>query len=89
MPGLRSKGARNRVRRAARWEARKPCLAHPCHVVISWRLASRWRVALDRMRECTGFDILVCMLQFGVMADDLVKRNMEMFAADVTPHFRG
>jgi hypothetical protein len=58
-------------------------------VAVSWRLASRWRVALDRMRERAGFDILVCMLQFGVMADDLVKRNMEMFAADVMPHFRG
>jgi hypothetical protein len=31
----------------------------------------------------------VCMLQFGVMPDDLVKRNMEMFAAEVMPHFRG
>jgi hypothetical protein len=30
----------------------------------------------------------VCMLQFGVMPDDLVKRNMEMFAAEVIPHFR-
>ena len=30
----------------------------------------------------------VCMLQFGVMADDLAKRNMEMFAAEVMPYFR-
>ena len=40
------------------------------------------------MRERTGLNILVSMLQFGVMPDDLVKRNMEMFAAEVMPHFR-
>jgi alkanesulfonate monooxygenase SsuD/methylene tetrahydromethanopterin reductase-like flavin-dependent oxidoreductase (luciferase family) len=46
------------------------------------------RERIARMRERTGFDILVSMLQFGVMPDDLVKRNMEMFAAEVMPYFR-
>jgi alkanesulfonate monooxygenase SsuD/methylene tetrahydromethanopterin reductase-like flavin-dependent oxidoreductase (luciferase family) len=46
------------------------------------------RERIARMRERTGLDILVSMLQFGVMPDDLVKRNMEMFAAEVMPHFR-
>jgi alkanesulfonate monooxygenase SsuD/methylene tetrahydromethanopterin reductase-like flavin-dependent oxidoreductase (luciferase family) len=46
------------------------------------------RARITRMHERTGFNILVCMLQFGVMADDLVKRNMEMFATEVMPHFR-
>src|SRR5260370_37142339 len=46
------------------------------------------RARITRMRERTGFDILVCMLQFGVMADDLVKRDMEMFAAEGMPYFR-
>jgi alkanesulfonate monooxygenase SsuD/methylene tetrahydromethanopterin reductase-like flavin-dependent oxidoreductase (luciferase family) len=46
------------------------------------------RARITRMRERTGFNILVCMLQFGVMTDDLAKRNMEMFAAEVMPHFR-
>jgi len=46
------------------------------------------RDRIARMRERTGLNILVCLLQFGVMPDDLVKRNMEMFAAEVMPHFR-
>jgi len=45
------------------------------------------RERIARMREHTGFNILVCMLQFGVMPDDLAKRNIEMFAAEVIRHF--
>src|SRR5262245_7445185 len=47
------------------------------------------RDRLARMRERTGHGIQVCMLQFGVMPDELAKRNMEMFASEVLPHFRG
>jgi alkanesulfonate monooxygenase SsuD/methylene tetrahydromethanopterin reductase-like flavin-dependent oxidoreductase (luciferase family) len=46
------------------------------------------RDRLARMRERTGLDIVVSMLQFGVMPDELAKRNMEMFASEVMPHFR-
>jgi alkanesulfonate monooxygenase SsuD/methylene tetrahydromethanopterin reductase-like flavin-dependent oxidoreductase (luciferase family) len=46
------------------------------------------RDRIARMRERTGFGILVCLLQFGVMGDELAKRNMEMFASEVMPHFR-
>jgi len=46
------------------------------------------RERIERVREKTGFNRLVSMLQFGVMPDDLAKRNMEMFAAEVMPHFR-
>ena len=28
------------------------------------------------------------MLQFGVLNDELTKRNMEMFASEVMPHLR-
>jgi alkanesulfonate monooxygenase SsuD/methylene tetrahydromethanopterin reductase-like flavin-dependent oxidoreductase (luciferase family) len=47
------------------------------------------RDKIARMKERTGLGILVCMLQFGVMEDDLAKRNMAMFASEVMPAFRG
>jgi alkanesulfonate monooxygenase SsuD/methylene tetrahydromethanopterin reductase-like flavin-dependent oxidoreductase (luciferase family) len=46
------------------------------------------RDAIARMRDATGFKRLVTMLQFGVMPDDLARRNMEMFSSEVIPHFR-
>jgi alkanesulfonate monooxygenase SsuD/methylene tetrahydromethanopterin reductase-like flavin-dependent oxidoreductase (luciferase family) len=46
------------------------------------------RAQIERVREKTGFNRLVSMLQFGVLPDDLTKRNMEMFAAEVMPHLR-
>ena len=44
---------------------------------------------IERMRERTGFGILVALLQFGVLSDELTRRNMDMFAAEVMPHLRG
>ena len=46
------------------------------------------RAQIERVREKTGFNRLVSMLQFGVLTDELTKRNMEMFAAEVMPHLR-
>lgn len=46
------------------------------------------REQIERVREATGFNRLVTLLQFGVLSDDLTKRNMEMFAAEVMPHFK-
>ena len=43
---------------------------------------------IARLREATGANHLVTMLQFGVLDDTLTKRNMELFAAEVMPHFR-
>ena len=43
---------------------------------------------IERMRERTGFGILVALLQFGVLSDDLTRRNMDRFAAEVMPHLR-
>ena len=40
------------------------------------------------MRERTGFAILVTLLQFGILSDDLTRRNMDLFAAKVMPHLR-
>ncbi len=44
---------------------------------------------IERMRERTGFGILVALLQFGILSDDLTRRNMDLFAAKVMPHPRG
>ena len=46
------------------------------------------REQIERQREKTGASNLVAMLQFGVLSDELTRRNMEMFAAEVIPHLR-
>lgn len=46
------------------------------------------REQIARQRDATGANNLVAMLQFGVLSDELTKRNMEMFAAEVIPHLR-
>ena len=43
---------------------------------------------IEKMRDATGFENLITMLQFGVLNDELTKRNMERFAADVMPRLR-
>jgi alkanesulfonate monooxygenase SsuD/methylene tetrahydromethanopterin reductase-like flavin-dependent oxidoreductase (luciferase family) len=47
------------------------------------------REKIERMRERTGLSIVVAMLQFGVLTNELTKRNMEMFATEVMPKLRG
>src|SRR5215212_9730877 len=47
------------------------------------------RDELERLREQTGANHLVTMLRFGVLSDELTRRNMELFAAEVMPHLRG
>jgi len=46
------------------------------------------RDELSRLREQTGANHLVTMLQFGVLNDELTRRNMELFAAEVMPHLK-
>ncbi len=46
------------------------------------------RARLEEMRERTGLGILIAMLQFGVLSDELTKRNMDLFAAEVMPQLR-
>ena len=43
---------------------------------------------IERMRERTGFGILVALLQFGILSDELTRRNMDLFASEVMPHLR-
>ena len=43
---------------------------------------------IERMRERTGFGILVALLQFGILSDELTRRNMDTFAAEVMPHLK-
>jgi hypothetical protein len=46
------------------------------------------REKIERVREQTGVEILITMLQFGVLNDELARRNMELFAAEVMPRLR-
>jgi alkanesulfonate monooxygenase SsuD/methylene tetrahydromethanopterin reductase-like flavin-dependent oxidoreductase (luciferase family) len=46
------------------------------------------REQIERLRDLTGLNNVVTMLQFGVLPDDLARRNMEMFAFEVMPHLR-
>jgi alkanesulfonate monooxygenase SsuD/methylene tetrahydromethanopterin reductase-like flavin-dependent oxidoreductase (luciferase family) len=46
------------------------------------------RDELSKLRDATGANNLVTMLQFGVLSDELTRRNMELFAAEVMPHLR-
>jgi alkanesulfonate monooxygenase SsuD/methylene tetrahydromethanopterin reductase-like flavin-dependent oxidoreductase (luciferase family) len=43
---------------------------------------------IGRVRDETGLENLISLLQFGVMPDALAKRNMEMFASEVMPKLR-
>jgi alkanesulfonate monooxygenase SsuD/methylene tetrahydromethanopterin reductase-like flavin-dependent oxidoreductase (luciferase family) len=47
------------------------------------------RAGIERMRDKTGFNILIGMFQFGVLGDELARRSIELFAAEVMPHLRG
>jgi alkanesulfonate monooxygenase SsuD/methylene tetrahydromethanopterin reductase-like flavin-dependent oxidoreductase (luciferase family) len=46
------------------------------------------REKIERIREATGVNRLVTMLQFGVLPNDLTRRNMAMFASEVMPNLR-
>ena len=46
------------------------------------------RATIERMRDRTGLENIIAMMQFGTMPDHLAKRNMELFASEVMPHFR-
>jgi len=46
------------------------------------------REKIERVRDQTGFEILITLLQFGVMPDALALRNMELFASEVMPKLR-
>jgi alkanesulfonate monooxygenase SsuD/methylene tetrahydromethanopterin reductase-like flavin-dependent oxidoreductase (luciferase family) len=46
------------------------------------------REKIRQMQDATGVENLISLLQFGVLSDELTRRNMEQFAAEVMPHFR-
>ena len=47
------------------------------------------RDQLSRLRDATNAGKLMTMLQFGVLSDEMTRRNMEMVASEVMPHLRG
>jgi alkanesulfonate monooxygenase SsuD/methylene tetrahydromethanopterin reductase-like flavin-dependent oxidoreductase (luciferase family) len=46
------------------------------------------RAGIERMRDANGMNILIGLFQFGVLTDELARRSMERFAAEVMPHLR-
>ncbi len=46
------------------------------------------RQKISEMVDRTGVNSLVTMLQFGTLSDELTRRNMDMFASEVMPHFK-
>jgi len=40
------------------------------------------------VRDQTGCNSLIALLQFGGMSDELALRNMELFASEVMPKLR-
>ena len=46
------------------------------------------RQKIREMVDRTGVNSLVTMLQFGTLSDELTRRNMDMFASEVMPHFK-
>jgi alkanesulfonate monooxygenase SsuD/methylene tetrahydromethanopterin reductase-like flavin-dependent oxidoreductase (luciferase family) len=46
------------------------------------------REKIERIRDQTGLNIMIALLQFGVMSDELARRNMELFAGEVMPKLR-
>ena len=46
------------------------------------------RQKIREMVDRTGVNSLVTMLQFGTLSDALTRRNMDMFASEVMPHFK-
>jgi len=47
------------------------------------------RQRIEQMQETAGLGVFVPMLQFGTLDDRSARRNMERFAAEVMPSFRG
>jgi len=47
------------------------------------------RAKIEEMRGQDRLGILLPMFQFGILSDQLARRSIEMFAAEVMPHLRG
>ncbi len=47
------------------------------------------RAKLEEFQDQIGLGQLCTILQFGTLPHELTKKNMEMFAKEVMPHFRG
>jgi len=46
------------------------------------------RAKIEEVRDKTGLGILLPMMQFGILPDDLARRSAELFAAEVMPKLR-
>ena len=46
------------------------------------------RQQLEECQNESGFGLLVAVLHFGSLPHNLARKNLEMFASEVMPHFR-
>jgi alkanesulfonate monooxygenase SsuD/methylene tetrahydromethanopterin reductase-like flavin-dependent oxidoreductase (luciferase family) len=46
------------------------------------------RAKIEEMRDKTGLGILLPMFQFGILPDELARRSIELFAAEIMPHLK-
>lgn len=46
------------------------------------------RERIEKMRDATGLQNIIAMLQFGTLPEHLTRRSMEMFASEVMPKLR-
>jgi len=46
------------------------------------------RDRIEAMRDRTGLGILLPMFQFGVLPDELARRNVELFASEIMPYLK-
>jgi hypothetical protein len=47
------------------------------------------REKLEQYQKQIGFGHLLTMLQFGTLPAELTRKNIEIFAREVIPYFRG
>ena len=45
--------------------------------------------AFDEFQDRVGLGHMCTILQFGTLPHELTKKNMELFASEVMPHFEG
>jgi alkanesulfonate monooxygenase SsuD/methylene tetrahydromethanopterin reductase-like flavin-dependent oxidoreductase (luciferase family) len=50
--------------------------------------AATVRARLEEFQDRIGLGQLCTILQFGTLPHELTKKNMELFATEVMPHFR-
>ena len=59
-----------------------------CFGVVIVGSPATCRAKLDEYRQLAGFGTVLVKTQFGTLPAELTRKNMEMLASEVFPHFR-